>query len=223
MLFSQILISLSLANPQPTHSYNGVDISKIGELKHQHFQSHQIGWSGIGAEGLTRVYLAPNQEAAALWIKKMKKRHYKSSFIELDDQADLTLWDEESVLISQFGLLLVLVQGERLEERREALQALFVEEEPVIPSTPEIILTADSYQLRIDGDWRYTFVGGTPIYTPTMIEFTHLPDTITVWNIFAQSHQFALQKQATREGILLFYDYHQDEVATPNKKNGTEK
>lgn len=205
--------------------YYGVDLDKLENLTHQHFQSHEIGWSGIGKQGLTRVYLAPNEEAAALWIQKMKKRHYKSSFVEVQDHADLTLWDEEGVIISQFGLLLILVQGEQPEKRKEALQALFIEEEAVVSPTPTILLTEEHYQIKLDDGWEYSFIGGTPVYTPNLIAFTQLPDTITAWNKFAQSHRFQLQKQATNQGVLLFYEYLPNEIPIRNKKDGetTEK
>lgn len=215
--------SLSFANPEllvveDPPIYYGVDLDKIEELKHQQFQAHDIGWSGIGKEGLTRVYLAPNAESADLWIEIMKKRHYKSKFIELEDHADYTLWDEEQVIISQFGLLMILVQGERIEERRDDLQALFIEEGPVTPSLPEIRLTETGFQLKIESPWEYSFVGGKPIYTSTMIEFIHLPETITVWNRFAQSYRFQLQKEPQKDGVLLFYEILPDEVPILEKK-----
>ena len=185
--FLYLLLSTAFATP-----YYGVYLDNIQNLKHQSFQSHELGWSGISKEGLTRVYFAPNEESATLWIETIKKRHYKSKFIEVEDLADYTLWDEESVLISQFDSLLILVQGDRVEERRTETQVLFVTEKPVIPLTPKILKTNSGYRIGLEPGWEYSFMGGRPVYQQDGIEFIELPTQITICNRLARSYRFAL-------------------------------
>jgi hypothetical protein len=201
--FLYLLLSTAFATP-----YYGVDLDKIQNLKHQSFQSHELGWSGIAKEGLTRVYFAPNEESATLWIETMKKRHYKSNFIEVEDLADYTLWDEELVLISQFDSLLILVQGERVEERRTEVQVFFVTEKPVVPLTPKILKTNTGYRIGLESGWEYSFMGGNPVYQQDWIEFVELPEMITIWNMLARSHRFAL----VTENTILSYQLLPNEI-----------
>ena len=80
--FLYLLLSTAFATP-----YYGVHLDNIQNLKHQSFQSHELGWSGISKEGLTgyRIGLEPGWEYSFMGGRPVYQQD-GIEFIELPTQ-----------------------------------------------------------------------------------------------------------------------------------------
>lgn len=189
--FPMLLLNLAEAVPV-------VDTSAIEDLKRSGFESHDTGWFGLSAEWAQRIYIGDTEAEVSQWFIRMQTQYYKQKLQPVEGDWDEGLGSDEFLMVrlNNIGLF---CQGNNptlcISHLKSRIVNIELESEC---NTPAAQLTTNNLW-RLNTHCKYIFTGGQPVYQDQADEilFTTLPNTIVVYNQYAQSWRYELTDQTS--------------------------
>ena len=175
-----------LANATPV-----IDTADLENYKRASFESHQTGWYGRNAEWSQRIYIGLQEEDASRWLAQMQTQYYKQKVQPIEGDWDEGFGNEEFLMV-RIHTIGLLCQGTSANLCIEHLRSRIVDVESSCPA-PRVTQDNQVWSIQVQkSDCKLTFQGGTPTYQSDILQFTELPNTLTVYNRYAMSWQYML-------------------------------
>lgn len=152
------------------------------------YQSTATGWSAQVEDGLVRVFVAQDVEAAQLWVVTMQEKLAKFDPQPYPDLADEALGDGESILLIREGNLAILVHTKANARQWAEVALEAISDEPVPWPSPPTLLSSELgwWRLEAPGAVHIAYVGGTRM-EQSGLSFTTPPRAAVAWDAWGRA------------------------------------
>ena len=166
-----------------------IDTGGLEGYKRSHFESHETGWFGLNSQWAQRIYIGETEAQTMLWMSQMQTQYYKQKIEPIEGSWDEGLGNPAFMMV-RIQTLGLLCQGKQAALCIEHLQSRIVDVESICPA-PTITKIEHLWRIGVsDSNCSIMFQGGQPIYDSDELQFSELPDTITVYNRYAMSWKY---------------------------------
>ncbi len=158
--------------------------------KRANFESHATGWMGLDKQWIQRIYVGKTESDVQVWFERMQAQYYKHKLEVREGDWTEGLGNDELLMvrIEELGLL---CHGSNPEQCIANLMNLQIDRDSACPPPEGTPMLQQVWLLPYQlGNCNVLFTGGSPSYQENGVLFTQLPDSIVVYNQFAESWKY---------------------------------